>query len=97
MVSAEELLGGSSVLRNIGDKAYDKRKQAALDVEQIVKRLVEKAENQRIRLVIDKLAEYALSPQPNVRKVRRRGRVFAREAIPDAPKGAACPCRIRPA
>jgi vacuole morphology and inheritance protein 14 len=43
---------------------------AALEVEQVVKRLAAAGEHHRVRLIIDKLiAEYAFSPQPNHRKV----------------------------
>lgn len=52
------------------DKLYEKRKIAALEVEQIVKRLAAVNDQQRIRLIIDKLiSEYAFSPQANHRKV----------------------------
>lgn len=47
------------------------RKVAALEVEQVVKRLASAGEHHRIRMIIDKLiAEYAFSPQANHRKVR---------------------------
>ena len=69
MVSSEELLP-QAVLRQIGDKLYEKRKVAALEVEQIVKRLAAAGDHARIRLIIDKLiAEYSFSPQANYRKV----------------------------
>lgn len=58
-----------AVLRQIGDKLYEKRKVAALEVEQIVKKLAAVNDQNRIRLIIDKLiAEYAFSPQANHRK-----------------------------
>lgn len=58
-----------SVLRGIGDKLYDKRKHAALEVEQIMKKLVASGNDARIGSIITKLAEdYALSPQANQRK-----------------------------
>lgn len=50
---AEELLP-PAVLRQIGDKLYDKRKAAALEVEQIVKRLVAQNDHYRIRAIVDK-------------------------------------------
>lgn len=59
-----------AVLRQIGDKLYEKRKVAALEVEQIVKRLAAAGDQARIRAIIEKLiAEYAFSPQANHRKV----------------------------
>jgi vacuole morphology and inheritance protein 14 len=60
-----------AVLRQIGDKLYEKRKLAALEVEQLIKRLAVSNDQQRIRAIIDKLiGEFAFSPQPNHRKVR---------------------------
>lgn len=71
MVASEELLP-QAVLRQIGEKLYEKRKVAALEVEQIVKKLAATNDHNKIRLIIDKLiAEYAFSPQANHRKVSR--------------------------
>lgn len=65
----EELLP-QGVLRQIGDKLYEKRKMAALEVEQIVKRLAGAGDTAKISAIIDKLiAEFAFSPQANHRKV----------------------------
>jgi hypothetical protein len=70
MVASEELLP-QAVLRQIGDKLYEKRKMAALEVEQIVKRLAAAGDTTKISSIIDKLiAEFAFSPQANHRKVR---------------------------
>jgi hypothetical protein len=70
MVASDELLP-TAVLRQIGDKLYEKRKLAALDVEQLIKRLAAQNDQHRIRLIIDKLiGEYAFSSQANHRKVR---------------------------
>lgn len=69
MPAAEELLP-PAVLRQIGDKLYEKRKAAALEVEQVVKRLAAHNDQHRLRLIIDKLiSEYAFSNQANARKV----------------------------
>lgn len=66
-----------AVLRGIGDKLYDKRKQSALEVEQIIKRLALQNDQHRIRLIIDKLiSDYAFSALANHRKVW--GRALAR-------------------
>jgi vacuole morphology and inheritance protein 14 len=74
MVANEELLP-QAVLRQIGDKLYEKRKMAALEVEQIVKRLAGAGDTSKISAIIDKLiAEFAFSPQANHRKVRVWGR-----------------------
>mmetsp|Transcript_2306 Transcript_2306/g.5914 ORF Transcript_2306/g.5914 Transcript_2306/m.5914 type:complete len:925 (+) Transcript_2306:104-2878(+) len=64
----DELLS-ASVLRQIGHAQYDKRKIAALEVEQTVKRLSKSHDDARVQKVVDKLiAEYAFSPQANHRK-----------------------------
>eukprot|EP00879_Flechtneria_rotunda_P011564 GHRR01012079.1.p1 GENE.GHRR01012079.1~~GHRR01012079.1.p1 ORF type:complete len:108 (+),score=27.15 GHRR01012079.1:424-747(+) len=69
MVGNEDLLP-QAVLRQIGDKLYEKRKVAALEVEQIVKRLAATGDTTKISAIIDKLiSEYAFSPQANHRKV----------------------------
>lgn len=69
MVAVEDLLP-QAVLRQIGDKLYEKRKVAALEVEQIVKRLATAGDTAKISAIIDKLiSEYAFSPQANHRKV----------------------------
>jgi vacuole morphology and inheritance protein 14 len=69
MVGTEELLP-QAVLRQIGDKLYEKRKVAALEVEQIIKRLASANDDARIRLIVDRLiSEFAFSQQPNHRKV----------------------------
>ncbi|KAG2488883.1 hypothetical protein HYH03_012677 [Edaphochlamys debaryana] len=69
MVASEGELLPASVLRQIGDKLYDRRKSAALEVEQLIKRLAAQNDQHRIRLIIDKLiSEYAFSSQPNHRK-----------------------------
>eukprot|EP00798_Chlamydomonas_sp_ICE-L_P022232 gene22232-29299_t len=58
-----------SVLKNIGDKQYEKRKQAALEIEAHVKRLASANDEHRIRLIIDRvIADFAFSPQANHRK-----------------------------
>ncbi|GLI67554.1 hypothetical protein VaNZ11_011781 [Volvox africanus] len=68
MVASDELLP-AAVLRQIGDKLYEKRKFAALDVEQLIKRLAAQNDQHRIRLIIDKLiSEYSFSSQANHRK-----------------------------
>jgi vacuole morphology and inheritance protein 14 len=73
MVAMEELLP-QAVLRQIGDKLYEKRKVAALEVEQIVKRLAAVGDTAKISAILDKLiAEYAFSAQANHRKVRCMG------------------------
>ncbi|KXZ45904.1 hypothetical protein GPECTOR_49g488 [Gonium pectorale] len=73
MVASDELLP-TAVLRQIGDKLYEKRKAAALDVEQLIKRLALQNDQHRIRLIIDKLiSEYAFSSQANHRKARGLG------------------------
>ncbi|XP_075522411.1 protein VAC14 homolog [Primulina tabacum] len=59
----------AAVLRNLSDKLYEKRKNAALEVEGIVKQLVGTGDHEKIKAVINLLAnEYTYSPQANHRK-----------------------------
>ncbi|KAK9855185.1 hypothetical protein WJX84_004974, partial [Apatococcus fuscideae] len=68
MASSEGLLP-QSVLRAAGDKLYERRKTAALEVEQIVKSLDAQGNPARIRSLVNKLvADFAFSPQANSRK-----------------------------
>eukprot|EP00197_Chlamydomonas_leiostraca_P006683 CAMPEP_0202873426 /NCGR_PEP_ID=MMETSP1391-20130828/23249_1 /ASSEMBLY_ACC=CAM_ASM_000867 /TAXON_ID=1034604 /ORGANISM="Chlamydomonas leiostraca, Strain SAG 11-49" /LENGTH=390 /DNA_ID=CAMNT_0049554645 /DNA_START=42 /DNA_END=1210 /DNA_ORIENTATION=+ len=58
-----------NVLRLISDKLYEKRKLAALEIEQLVKKLAAAGDHGRVRLLVDKLvSEYAFTVQPNHRK-----------------------------
>ena len=71
---------GAATIKLIGDSRYEKRKAAALEVEQLVKRLAaggagpqqqpaSSPDHARIRALIDRLiAEFAFSPQANHRK-----------------------------
>ncbi|GAB2296947.1 PtdIns(3,5)P(2) sythesis regulation factor [Dionaea muscipula] len=59
----------ASVLRNLADKLYEKRKNAALEVEGIVKGLAGAGDHEKITAVIKLLAdEFTYSPQANHRK-----------------------------
>ncbi|KAI3466945.1 hypothetical protein Pfo_023608 [Paulownia fortunei] len=59
----------AAVLRNLSDKLYEKRKNAALDVEGIVKQLALAGDHDKITAVINLLTnEYTYSPQANHRK-----------------------------
>ncbi|KAL6566324.1 PtdIns(3,5)P(2) sythesis regulation factor [Orobanche gracilis] len=59
----------AAVLRNLSDKLYEKRKNAALEVEGIVKQLAMAGDHDKITAVINLLAnEYTYSPQINHRK-----------------------------
>lgn len=59
----------ATVQRTIGDKLYEKRKSAALEVEQLVKALAVGNQTARIHAIIDRLVnDYASSPQANSRK-----------------------------
>jgi len=69
-MSQDDALLPPSVLRYIGDKMYEKRKIAALEVEQIMKRLANNGEREKIKTLLGKLVnDYALSAQANRRKV----------------------------
>ncbi|GMH20341.1 hypothetical protein Nepgr_022182 [Nepenthes gracilis] len=58
-----------SVLRNISDKLYEKRKNAALEVEGIVRQLAAAGDHEKITAVIKLLTEeFTYSPQANHRK-----------------------------
>ncbi|XP_051149030.1 protein VAC14 homolog [Andrographis paniculata] len=59
----------AATLRNLSDKLYEKRKNAALEVEGIVKQLAVAGDHDKISGVINLLAnEYTYSPQANHRK-----------------------------
>ncbi|KAE9607520.1 putative vacuole morphology and inheritance protein [Lupinus albus] len=59
----------AAVLRNLADKLYEKRKNAALDVEGIVKQLASNGEHHKITAVIKLLTtEFTISSQANHRK-----------------------------
>ncbi|KAL6350838.1 hypothetical protein AAG906_031424 [Vitis piasezkii] len=59
----------AAVLRNLSDKLYEKRKNAALEVEGIVKTLAAAGDHDKITAVINLLTtEYTFSPQANHRK-----------------------------
>ncbi|KAF6150807.1 hypothetical protein GIB67_020890 [Kingdonia uniflora] len=59
----------SAVVRNLADKLYEKRKNAALEVEGIVKQLASVGDHDRITAVINMLTtEFTYSPQANHRK-----------------------------
>ncbi|CAJ1936783.1 unnamed protein product [Sphenostylis stenocarpa] len=59
----------AAVLRNLADKLYEKRKNAALDIEGIVKQLASAGDHDKITAVINLLTtEFTYSPQANHRK-----------------------------
>ncbi|XP_010926109.1 protein VAC14 homolog isoform X1 [Elaeis guineensis] len=59
----------ASVFRNLADKLYEKRKNAALEIEGIVKQLALAGEHDKIAAVINVLTtEFTYSPQANHRK-----------------------------
>ena len=58
-----------TITRNLGDRSYDKRKNAALDIENLVKQLQENGESERIRGIIAILGkDFACSTNANHRK-----------------------------
>uniref|UniRef100_A0A0C9S6Q6 TSA: Wollemia nobilis Ref_Wollemi_Transcript_14439_1486 transcribed RNA sequence n=1 Tax=Wollemia nobilis TaxID=56998 RepID=A0A0C9S6Q6_9CONI len=68
MMDAASLLP-ASVLRNLADKLYEKRKNAALELEGVIKNLTAAGDHERISGIIHVLTnEFALSPQANHRK-----------------------------
>ncbi|PNX93522.1 protein VAC14 [Trifolium pratense] len=59
----------AAVLRNLADKLYEKRKNAALEIENIVKQLTANGDHDKIKAVINLLTnEFINSPQANHRK-----------------------------
>jgi vacuole morphology and inheritance protein 14 len=57
------------LLRSLGQKEYDKRKGAALEIEQAIKDLREAGQHERVReVVLYVVNDLAGSPHPNVRK-----------------------------
>ncbi|GMP93226.1 hypothetical protein CsSME_00043155 [Camellia sinensis var. sinensis] len=71
-----------AVLRNLSDKLYEKRKNAALEIEGIVKQLAAAGEHDKITAVINLLAnEFTYSAQVNHRKVRLIGLATATVAL----------------
>lgn len=59
----------ASTVRNLGQKEYEKRKSAALEVETMVRDLRDSGDFERIgQLIVQLIDDLAASPQPNVRK-----------------------------
>ncbi|KAG2276469.1 hypothetical protein Bca52824_059024 [Brassica carinata] len=59
----------AAVHRNLSDKLYEKRKNAAIEIENTVKLLIAAGDHDKISKVIDVLIkEFAKSPQANHRK-----------------------------
>uniref|UniRef100_A0A1S4CGR6 Protein VAC14 homolog n=1 Tax=Nicotiana tabacum TaxID=4097 RepID=A0A1S4CGR6_TOBAC len=59
----------AAVLRNLSDKLYEKRKNAALELEGIIKQLTGAGDHDKITSVINLLTqEYTYSPQAHNRK-----------------------------
>ena len=57
------------LLRSLGQKEYEKRKGAALEIEQAIKELRDAGQHERVRDVVHYVAhDLAASPHPNVRK-----------------------------
>jgi vacuole morphology and inheritance protein 14 len=59
----------ASVLRNLADKLYEKRKIAALEIEGVVKSYTAAQDHEKISSLISFLIDdFAMSPQANYRK-----------------------------
>ncbi|XP_066383759.1 protein VAC14 homolog isoform X4 [Miscanthus floridulus] len=68
-MAADALSIPGAVLRNLSDKLYEKRKNAALEIEGIVKQLATAGEHEKISAVISLLTnDFTYSPQANHRK-----------------------------
>jgi vacuole morphology and inheritance protein 14 len=84
---AQDLLS-SGTLKLIGDPRYEKRKAAALEVEQVVKRLASAGDHARVRALVDRLiSEFAFSPAANHRKGALLCLAAAAVGLGDAPGG----------
>lgn len=58
-----------AILRGLGDRSYDKRKNAALEIEALIKTLEDNNETDRICSIIVLLGQdFATSTNPNHRK-----------------------------
>ncbi len=57
-----------SVIRNLSDKSYEKRKSAALEVEQLMRDLVSKDEDKIKSVIQFVVTNFSESPQGNTRK-----------------------------
>jgi vacuole morphology and inheritance protein 14 len=58
-----------SVVRNLSDKLYEKRKQGALDLEQLIRDLLNAKEDEKIKSVIQYVVTtFSDSPQGNYKK-----------------------------
>lgn len=59
----------NSVLRGLSDNSYERRKAAALELESLVRRLIESEELERLNIVVNMLLnDYALSLQVGKRE-----------------------------
>jgi len=68
-MSQNENVLPTTIVRAIGDKLYDRRKTAALEVEGLIKNLAAQGNSYRISLIVNRLVnDYAFSPQTNYRK-----------------------------
>ena len=64
-----QLLLGASVFKGLNDKSYEKRKQAAVELEKVMQECIERNDRERIEKVILVVkSEFIESPQPNTRK-----------------------------
>jgi len=69
MASSSDVLLSAAIMRSIGDKMYEKRKMAALEVEQVMKELAASGARDKVESLLGKLInDYARSGQANKRK-----------------------------
>ena len=67
--SSDDFALSSSLMRNLGDRSYDKRKTAAMEVENLIKELLSVQNVVRIQAIIDILGQdFASSTNANHRK-----------------------------
>ncbi|RIA92298.1 vacuolar protein 14 C-terminal Fig4p binding-domain-containing protein [Glomus cerebriforme] len=65
---SDVLVLSAQIVRGLNDKAYEKRKAAALEVEKLIREYSANKESERVRAILDKLVQdFAYSVNPNAR------------------------------
>lgn len=84
-----------AILRGLGDRSYDKRKNAALEIEALIKTLEDNNETDRICAIIVLLGQdFATSTNPNHRKGGLIGLAASSIGLMSVRVGVVCPLRL---
>lgn len=84
-----------AILRGLGDRSYDKRKNAALEIEALIKTLEDNNETDRICAIIVLLGQdFATSTNPNHRKGGLIGLAASSIGLMSVRIGGVCPLRL---